>query len=111
MELGAEYPPKFIMRVVSNHRTALSRQISEAVRIRRRGGAGRVPNSKAEYNRSHIPWLRVENEEEVKEWELEQHEVQEQLTRMMDREHKDWEQSESKEKNLGRKELVKNMGE
>ena len=34
---GAEYPPKFIMRVVSYPRTALSRQISEAVRIRRRG--------------------------------------------------------------------------
>ena len=30
--------PKFIFKVVSYHRTALSRQIKEAVRIRRRGG-------------------------------------------------------------------------
>ena len=46
-------------RVVSQHRTALARQVSEAVRIGRRGGAGAVLNSKAEYNRCHIPRLRM----------------------------------------------------
>ena len=39
MEHGGE-PSQFVMRVVSFHRTALSRQIAEAVRIRRRGGGG-----------------------------------------------------------------------
>ena len=33
---GAE-EPKFIFKMVSQHRSALNRQIKEAVRIRRRG--------------------------------------------------------------------------
>ena len=65
IEHGAEYPPKFIMRVVSYPRTALSRQFSEAVRIR------------------------VENKEEVKEREQEQREEDEQLAMLIDREHRD----------------------
>ena len=55
--------PQFIMRAVSFHRTALSRQIAEAVRIRRRGGEGAILNSKSEYNRCHIPRLQLEEEE------------------------------------------------
>ena len=45
----------FILRVVGSRKTALSRQISEAVRIRRREGEGEILNSRSEYNRSHIP--------------------------------------------------------
>ena len=30
--------PKFLFKVVSHHRSALNRQVREAVRIRRRGG-------------------------------------------------------------------------
>ena len=56
---------KFTMKVEGSHRTALSRKVSEAVRIRRRGGEHMIQNSKAEYNRCHIPRLRVEQEEEV----------------------------------------------
>ena len=59
---GAD-PPKFVMRVVSHHRSALERQVSEAVRIRRRGGAGNILNSRAEFNRCHIPRLVVEEED------------------------------------------------
>ena len=59
-------PPKFIMRVVSHHRSALERQVAEAVRIGRRGGAGAVLNSKSEYNRCYIPRLKLENEEETR---------------------------------------------
>ena len=51
---GGATNPNFIMRVVSQHRTALGRQVSEAVRIRRRGGEGEVLNSRAEFNRCHI---------------------------------------------------------
>ena len=39
MTHGGAKEPKFIMRVVSQHRTALARQVSEAVRIGRRGGS------------------------------------------------------------------------
>ena len=55
--------PSFVMRVVSFHKTALSRQVAEAVRIRRRGGEGAILNSKAEFNRCHIPRLQLEEEE------------------------------------------------
>ena len=82
---GGADPPKFVMRVVSHHRSALERQISEAVRIRRRGGAGAVLNSKSEFNRCHIPRLRVEDEEETKRREeqlrKEQVEKEQQLTK------------------------------
>ena len=57
------WAPSFIMRAVSFHKTALSRQVAEAVRIRRRGGEGAILNSKAEFNRCHIPRLQMEEEE------------------------------------------------
>ena len=57
--------PKFIMRVVGFHRSALSRQTAEAVRIQRRGGEGAVLNSKSEYNRCYIPRLKLVEEEEA----------------------------------------------
>ena len=50
--------------MVSSHRTALNRQIREAVRIRRRGGAANILNSKSEFNRCQIPRLVVEVEDE-----------------------------------------------
>ena len=59
-----EQEPKFIMKAVKYYRSALTRQIGEAVRIRRRGGAGRILNSKAEYDRCRIPRLVVEEEDE-----------------------------------------------
>ena len=62
----------FVVRVEGTFQTALTRQVSEAVRIRRRGGMGSILNSKAEYNRSHIPRLRVEDEEETAKREQEQ---------------------------------------
>ena len=59
------------MRVVRSYKTALSRQIGEAVRIRRRGGAGLILNSKSEYNRCKIPRLVLEelDEEQIKAME------------------------------------------
>ena len=55
------------MRVVKYCKTPLSRQIGEAVRIRRRGGEGSILNSKAEYSRCRIPRLVVElvDEEQI----------------------------------------------
>ena len=57
-------PPAFLFKLISNHKTPLSRQIREAVRIRRRGGASAILNSRSEFNRCHIPRLVVEEEEE-----------------------------------------------
>ena len=61
-------PPKFILKPVKFFRTALSRQVAEAVRIRRRGGAGAILNSKSENNRCQIPRLRIEEEEDDKQY-------------------------------------------
>ena len=58
-------PGRFMFKIVSQHRTALNRQVREAVRIRRRGEIdGGVLNSKSEWSRSHIPRLVLELEEE-----------------------------------------------
>ena len=53
-----------MMRVVGSFKTALSRQIREAVRIRRRGGEGCILNSKSEYSHRRIPRLVIEEQDE-----------------------------------------------
>ena len=57
--------PKFIMKIVHFHRSALSRQVGEAIRIFKRGGA--VLNSKTEYNRCSITRLSLEQAEKEQE--------------------------------------------
>ena len=52
-------PPQFILKPVKWFRSALSRQLAEAVRIRRRGGEGAILNSRSEYNRCQISRLRL----------------------------------------------------
>ena len=52
------------MKIVSTHKSALTRQIMEAIRIRKRGGAGAILNSKGEFNRAHIPRLVLEQKDE-----------------------------------------------
>ena len=62
-----------MFKVVTTYRTALNRQIREAVRIRRRGGVGMILNSKSESYRCYIPRLVVEIEDkETKKKRLEQ---------------------------------------
>ena len=64
-------PPKFRMKVVSSFKDALTRQLSESVRIDLRGGG--VLKSKTEYSRWRIPrlvldmdeWKRKKSEETV----------------------------------------------
>ena len=72
--------PKFMMRVVKFHRSALSR-------IRRRGGEGAVLKSRSEFNRCLIPCLRLVEEEEIKEREqMEMAEEEEVRGELLDRE-------------------------
>ena len=110
--------PTFIFKVISNHRTALNRQIREGVRIRRRGGAGQILNSRAEFNRCHIPRLVVEEEDtdtKQKRKEVERLEKEELLINLeeMDR---DWEQLKDKNREQAERkrqrpgELVENDG-
>ena len=83
--------PMFIMRVVEFHRTALSRQAGEAVRIMRRGGAGSVLNSRGEFNRCYIPRLRVEEPSKVEELEKWEEQELEKTMELLREEDKQWE--------------------
>ena len=90
---------KFYMRVVGFYKTALSRQIGEAVRIDRRGGAGNILNSKSEYDRCRIPRLVLEEQDMEKLIEEEEQEitancmiVEEQTSRWGSRKYKEREQ-------------------
>ena len=96
----------FIMRVVGSHKTALGRQVSEAVRIRRRGGEGNILNSKAEYTRCHIPRLRVEEEEETTRREEQLELDREQRESRLEEEHREWEKGRMKVKDWERKTTV-----
>ena len=93
MEHGGEQPD-FHFKVVSYHRTALSRQVKEAIRIRRRGGASNILNSRSEYNRCHIPRLVVEQEDEdvKKERELQEQKAFQELMKSMEQEDITWEE-------------------
>ena len=97
MEHGAA-PAKFMLRVVGSYQTALARQVSEAVRIRRRGGEGSILNSRAEYNRCHIPRLRVEEEEEGQKREKEQKENLDKIARELEEDHVEWEGEKTKDR-------------
>ena len=57
---GKEQKPDFRMKVRKYFKTALARQVAEAVLIRRRGGEGAILNSRGEFSRSHIPRLQIE---------------------------------------------------
>ena len=87
--------PRFIMRAISYHKTALERQISEAVRIRRRGGDGAVLNSKSEYNRSYIPRLVVEERNIDTKKDVEESEAVKTRLELNDR---NWESSKLRER-------------
>ena len=98
-------PPDFHFKVVSYHRTALNRQIKEAVRIRRRGGATNILNSKSEFNRCQIPRLVVEEkDDETRELRLkfEEQELRD-LVATLEQDDLSWEQRKGYEKELAKK--------
>ena len=67
MHHKGEGEPRFVMRVVQYHRSAISRQVGEATRIRRRG---LVLNSRGEFKRCKISRLSLE--QVIKEQDNEQ---------------------------------------
>ena len=68
-------------------------------------------NSKTEYNRSHIPRLRVENEEVIEEREQDLRKEQKHLEEAMDREQVGWELRKAREKNAARRRLSRTWEE
>ena len=90
--------PEFVMRAVKFHRTALSRQTGEAVRIRRRGGEGAVLNSRGEFNRSFIPRLQLVEEEVSKEMEQAEEEMLRITMEELEKEAGAWVNKKNKER-------------
>ena len=93
---GAE--PDFVLRMVTAHKTALSRQTSKAVRIMRRGGAEAMLNSKAEFNRCYIPRLQLVEEDVIKEMEQAEEEEIREASRELLTQDNIWEQQKRKER-------------
>ena len=100
-------PAVFVMRVAGSYRSALSRQVGEAVRIRRRGGAGNILNSKSEYNRCHIPRLQVEDREEEEQREKGLQKDMERVEEELNREQQVWEDDRTSEKDRERRQTAK----
>ena len=62
-----------MMKVVQFHRTALSTQVGESIRIQKRGSmGGMVLNSMSEYNRCSIARLSLEQKEDFRETKQDQ---------------------------------------
>ena len=102
-------PAVFVMRVAGSYRSALSRQVGEAVRIRRRGGAGNILNSKSEYNRCHIPRLQVEDREEEEQREKGIQKDMERIEEELNKEQRVWEEDRTQEKDRERRQTAKKM--
>ena len=104
MEHNGEQP-EFIFKLISSHKTALSRQIKESVRIRRRGGDSQILNSRSEFNRCHIPRLVVEEEDEdSREQRLKlEEQTKEEIAKIMEQEDITWEEKKKREQELLKK--------
>ena len=99
LEHEGEPEPKFQMKVRGFFKTALSRQVAEAVYIRRRGGEGAILNSKGEFSRSYIPRLQVVPEEQGAE-----NNMREITARTLKEQDVNWEQARTRE--LGNKAIL-----
>ena len=95
-------PPQFYIKVISSHRTALNRQVKEAIRIKKRGGAGGVLNSKSEFNRCYIPRMVVEEEEESskKDRLAREQTEREEMVVALEQMDETWEQRKAREREL-----------
>ena len=95
MEHGGTGEPNFYMKVRGYYKTALARQVAEAVMIRRRGGEGAILNSRGEFNRSYIPRLQIEEEREGANEELVK--TREQTNKLLRDQDGSWEQQKARE--------------
>ena len=82
-------PPKFEFRVIGTFQSAMTRQIAEAVRIRREGEA--ILNSKGVFNRCKLPRLVVEGREKEEEWKEKKEDQHEHLV-------ENWRKKESRKR-------------
>ena len=100
LEHPGENQPSFLRWSVTTRR--LERQIKEAVRVRRGGGAGSILNSRGEFNRCHIPRLIVEPEDEESKTTriAEEQRKAEELIRNLEYEEVRWRSRKTREQEL-----------
>ena len=96
--MGGE--PNFIMRSVKFYRSALARQVGEAVRIQRRGGAGSILNSRAEFDRCRIPRLVVEEEDREQIDKQDQEDLEEDMN-LIEEQARSWEDQTLSQRSKG----------
>ena len=118
---NTEHSRKYLEHEVKSFQDALTRQVSEAVRISMRGEG--ILNSKTEYSRCRIPRLTIDTEgwkkfkkeesEREKQLELQQMQSQEEELRLTERRMDECEQSsrrmESKRKQEATKRKAKKL--
>ena len=92
MEHNGEPDPNFHMKIRGFYKTALARQVAEAVYIWRRGGEGAILNSRGEFSRCYIPWLQV-----VPEEQQENNNGRETTAKLLREQDINWEETRSKE--------------
>ena len=90
---GGEGDPLFHLRPAVFHRSALNRQITEAVKIGRLGGEESLLNSRGEYNRSHI--VRLTLGEERKEDDMKEDEDRSEDNKEVEAEVDAWEEEKT----------------
>ena len=110
LEHAGEPDPNFHMKVRGFFKTALARQIAEAVYIRRRGGEGAILNSKAEFTRCYIPRLQLEEQDKLEQMEREEKEQEENTARELDEIQIQWEKKKNESKGAERKRIAKEQG-
>ena len=88
-----ETAPKFKLKIIASFQDALTRQISESVRIDMRGGRVGILNSKTEYSRCRFPRLVIDREE----WKQSKKEEKKALEKNEDTEETDLETVSNRE--------------
>ena len=86
-----------------------SRQVGEAVRIRRRGGAGSILNSKTEYDRCRIPRLVVQEEDEEEIAKKEEQEIIN-INKELEEESRVWGRRKFEERSQEARRIARNLG-
>ena len=102
----------FLFKIVGAPRSALRRQVGEAIRIRNRGGEGSILNAKGEYNRCTITRLTLGEEQEGEKTKPQQMDEGEgeQAYQWIENEGKNWILKKSRGRAKNDKLANKNLG-
>ena len=107
---GGSREQKFIFKIVGAPKSALNRQVGEAIRIRNRGGEGAILNARGEYNRCSITRLTLGSNEEKPELQKRDEGEGEQAEDWINNQGAEWILQKSKKRELNDREATKGLG-